>query len=147
MTREECIELVLQGSKAVEEHEEATNIYVDIAEHLLGSGHASSITEIDIILRGMTTEGAENILAMIDGEELVEGHKDIAAGEPDAEGYMALRQLATAENAIARIRAYIDNQGTMQLPAWVQAKLTSASDGMDTVADYLVTDTDAMDAE
>lgn len=147
MTREECIELALQGSKAVEENEEATNIYVDIAEHLLGSGHASTITEIDIILKGMSVESAENMLSILDGEDLFEGHKEVAGGEPDAEGYMALRQLATAENAIARIRAYIDNQGTMQLPAWVQAKLTTASDGMDTVADYLVTDTDAMDTE
>ena len=147
MTREECIELALQGSKAVEENEDATNMYVDIAEHLIVQGHASTITEVDTILRGMTTEGAENILSMWEGEELEEGHKEVAGGEPDAEGYMALRQLATAENAIARIRAYIDNQGTMQLPAWVQAKLTSASDGMDTVADYLVTDTDAVDTE
>lgn len=145
MTREECIELALQGSKAVEENEDATNIYVDIAEHLIVQGHASTITEVDTILRGMTTEGAESILSMWEGEELAEGHKDVASGDKiDAEGYMALRQLATAENAIARIRAYIDNQGQMQLPAWVQAKLTSASDGMDTVADYLVSDTDPM---
>ena len=65
-------------------------MYVDIAEHLIVQGHASTITEVDTILRGMTTEGAENILSMWEGEELEEGHKEVAGGKPDAVGYMLL---------------------------------------------------------
>ena len=144
MDREEIIALALQGSKAAEENEEATNVYVDIAEHLLTGGHASSITEIDLILKGMTIESAEGILGSVDGaESLQEGHKEIASGEVmDPEGYMALRQMATAKQAINRIEAYIGNQRNLQLPAWVQSKLAVAAADLDSIGDYFISDTE-----
>lgn len=141
MERRECIELALSGSKLVEQNEEATNLYVDIAEHLLASGHASTITEIDVILGGMTVESAEAILDSVDGVVIEEGHKEIASGlEADPEGYMTLRQIATAENACLRIKTYIGNDKMLQLPAWVQAKMAVAAADLDTIADYLLGD-------
>ena len=55
---------------------------------------------------------------------------------------MVLRQLATAENAIERIRMYVDGDKTLQLPAWVQSKLTMGAEAMDMIADYLLADTE-----
>ena len=144
MDRNDLIELALQGSKAVEENQEATNFYVDIAEHLLGAGHANSITEIDTILRGMSIDAAEAILLVVEhGESLDEGNKEeIAKGtKADPEGYMVLRQLATAEDACKRIKTYIGGDGELQMPAWVQAKLTTSAADLDSVADYLLSDT------
>lgn len=147
MNREECIELVLRGSAATEGSEEAVNMYVDIAEHLLAAGHATSINEIDIILRGMGTEGAERILEAVEGTEyLEEGHKEVASGlEADPEGYMILRQIATAENACLRISTYIGGDKMLQLPAWVQAKMAVAAADLDSIADYLLADTPSVE--
>lgn len=144
MERVEIIELALQGSKAAEVSEEVTNVYVDLAEHLLSAGHASSITEIDLILKGMTVESAEGILdATSESEDLTEGHKEIAAGEEmDPEGYMVLRQMNTAKQAIMRIEAYIGGQKDLQLPAWVQAKLAVAAADLDSIGDYFISDTE-----
>lgn len=144
MERRECIELALQGSKYVEESEEATNIYVDIAEHLLAAGHASTIAEVDMILSGMDADSAEDILiARESPERLSEGHKEIAKGEEvDPEGYMVLRQMATAKQAIMRIEAYIGGQKDMQLPSWVQAKLATAAADLDSIGDYFLSDTE-----
>ena len=134
--------MALLGSKGADGNEEASNIYVDIAEHLLGAGHASTITEIDLILRGMTVESAERLLATLDGEELAEGKDEIAAGtQEDAEGYMTLRQIATAEDACKRIKTYIGGDKMLQLPGWVQAKMATAAADLDSIADYLVSDT------
>lgn len=146
MDRLEIISLALEGSKASEAHEEATNVYVDLAEHLLSSGHASTIGEIDLILRGMSVESAEAILESVaDGESLQEGHKEIADGtKEDPEGYIALRQMATAREAINRIEAYIGNQPNLQLPAWVQAKLAVAATDLDSIGDYFISDTEGM---
>ena len=143
MTREELIELALTGSKNVEQNEEATNIYVDIAEHLLSQGHASTITEIDMILEGMNVDSAEAILSSSgSSESLSEGHAEIAGGlESDPEGYMVLRQIATAENACLRIKTYIGGDKMLQLPAWVQAKMSIAAADLDSIADYLLSDT------
>jgi len=141
MERRECIELALMGSKIAEDNEEATNIYVDLAEHLLAAGHAASISEIDTILRGMSPESAERILEST--EYISEGHKEVSSGEVmDPEGYMALRQMATVRQAINRIEAYIGNQKDMQLPAWVQAKMAVAAADLDTIGDYFVSDTE-----
>lgn len=146
MNRVELISLALQGSKAAEVNEEATNLYVDLAEHLLATGHASTITEIDIILKGMDVDSAEKILSNEAVESLEEGHKEIASGEQaDPEGYMALRQMATAKEAINRIEAYINNQPNLQLPAWVQAKMAVASADLDSIGDYFISDTESME--
>ena len=143
MERAEIIAQALLGSKAAEVTEEVTNVYVDIAEHLLSSGHASNIQEIDLILGGMTTESAEAILDTVGGSRtLTEAAKAIAQGlEADPEGYMVLRQIATAENACLRIKTYIGNDKMLQLPAWVQAKMAVAAADLDTIADYLLGDT------
>ena len=144
MNREELIELALSGSAAAESSEEAVNIYVDLAEHLLGAGHASSINEIDLILRGMTVESAECILDSSCTETISEAAKAIAQGlDADPEGYMVLRHIATAENACLRIKTYIGGDKMLQLPAWVQAKMSIAAADLDTIADYLLSDTDA----
>jgi len=145
MNREECIELALSGSVAAEGSEDATNMYVDIAEHLLGAGHASSINEVDLILKGMSVEGAERILETTQGGgTITEAAKAIAQGlEADPEGYMILRQIATAENACLRISTYIGGDKMLQLPAWVQAKMAIAAADLDTIADYLLSDTEA----
>ena len=145
MSREELIELALQGSVVSEQNEESADIYIDIAEHLLAAGHASSISEIDLILKGMTVESAAGILDAVESTQpLSEGHKNIAAGlEADPEGYMVLRQIATAENACLRIKTYIGGDKMLQLPAWVQAKMSIAAADLDTIADYLLSDTDS----
>lgn len=145
MSREELIELALQGSVIAEQTEESADVYVDIAEHLLAAGHASTISEIDLILKGMTVESATRILDTVEGARtLSEAHKAIAQGlEADPEGYMVLRQIATAENACLRIKTYIDGDKMLQLPAWVQAKMSIAAADLDTIADYLLSDTEA----
>jgi len=143
MDRQDVIEMALAGSKASEQVEEAAQVYVDIAEHLLASGHASTISEVDMILKGMTVESAEAILSSVDSEVLSEGHKEIASGEMmDPEGYMVLRQMNTAKQAIMRIEAYIGGQKDLQLPAWVQAKLAVAAADLDSIGDYFISDTE-----
>ncbi len=145
MSREELIELALKGSAIAEQIEESADIYIDIAEHLLASGHASTIGEVDVILKGMTVESASGILDAVEGSRtLSEAAKAIAQGlEADPEGYMVLRQIATAENACLRIKTYIDGDKMLQLPAWVQAKMSIAAADLDTIADYLLSDTEA----
>lgn len=138
----EIIEIALAGSIASESIEEAANVYVDLAEHLLAAGHASTIAEIDLILKGMSIEAAESILDLT-GEVISEGHKEIASGqEMDPEGYMVLRQMNTAKQAIMRIEAYIGGQKDLQLPAWVQAKLAVAAADLDSIGDYFISDTE-----
>jgi hypothetical protein len=51
---------------------------------------------------------------------------------------MLLRQLATVEESLNRIRTYVGGDGMIQLPAWVQAKMAVAATDIDTVADYLL---------
>ena len=142
MTREGLIALAIQRSKAEDDNEQATDVYVDIAEHLLAAGHASTIGEVDLIMRGMSVGSAAAILEA-EGT-LEEGHKEIASGEEvDPEGYMVLRQMATAKEAIMRIEPYIGGDKMLQIPAWVQAKLATAAADLDSIGDYFLSDTPA----
>ena len=68
---------------------------------------------------------------------MLENHIAVAMGkELDDEGGMIMSQLDTIEDAVNRLRSAVGNSN-MQLPAWVQSKVTLATDYIDTVADYM----------
>jgi len=67
-----------------------------------------------------------------------ENHIAIAMGNMmDDEGSMVLDQLDQLERACAMIRTYVGKDTTKQLPAWVQSKITLATDYIDTAGNYL----------
>ena len=71
-------------------------------------------------------------------EELDESHVAIAMGkELDDEGSMAMNQLDSITRSCEMLRKEIKDP-EMQLPGWVQSKLTLAADYMETVAGYFV---------
>jgi hypothetical protein len=70
--------------------------------------------------------------------DLDENHIAIAMGQMmDDEGSMVLNQLDQMERAVKMVRVYIGGDYEKQLPAWVQSKLTLATDYIDTVGNYL----------
>ena len=70
--------------------------------------------------------------------ELDENHVAIAMGQMmDDEGSMVLNQLDQMDRAVKMVRDFIGTDYEKQLPAWVQSKLTLASDYIDTVGNYL----------
>ena len=67
-----------------------------------------------------------------------ENHIAIAMGNMmDDEGSMVLDQLDQLERACNMIRTHIGKDTTKQLPAWVQSKITLATDYVDTAGNYL----------
>jgi len=70
-------------------------------------------------------------------EKIQEDHIAIAMGKMlDNEGSMIMSQLDQIEMAVARLRKII-NDPQMQVPAWVQSKITIATDYIDTASDYM----------
>jgi hypothetical protein len=89
---------------------------------------------IQIRNKGVLTMKDYNTIAHIK-----ENHIAIAMGKMlDDEGGMVLTQLEQLERAIAMIRSYVGKDYEKQLPAWVQAKITIATDYADTVGTYLL---------
>jgi len=69
--------------------------------------------------------------------QICENHIAVAMGkEIDDEGGMIMSQLDTIENAVNRLRLVVKDP-KMQLPGWVQSKVTLACDYIDTAADYM----------
>lgn len=68
---------------------------------------------------------------------VVENHIDVAMGkEIDDEGGMIMSQLDTIQDAVNRLKQKVTDP-KMQLPGWVQSKITLACDYIDTAADYM----------
>jgi len=77
-----------------------------------------------------------------------ENHIAIAMGKMlDDEGGMVLSQLEQIERAVRMVRSYIGKDYEKQLPAWVQAKITIASDYIDTVGTYLISKNEKVNEE
>lgn len=69
-----------------------------------------------------------------------EDHKEIESGKrKDEEGHMAHIELDSIEKSVNRLRKVI-KKSDQQLPAWVQSKITRATDFIDTAAEYLSSD-------
>lgn len=70
-------------------------------------------------------------------DKIDENHIDIAMGKAmDDEGNMILNQLDHMERSIATLRTVVKDP-EMQIPAWVQSKVTLASDYMESVSGYM----------
>lgn len=70
-------------------------------------------------------------------ESLSENHIDVAMGrELDDEGAMIMNQIEEIKHCCDRLKASIQSP-TMQVPGWVQSKVTLAADYMDSVASYM----------
>jgi hypothetical protein len=90
---------------------------------------------ISIRTKGVLTMDDYNTIA-----DIKENHIAIAMGKMlDDEGSMVLDQMDQLERAITMIRNHIGKDYEKQLPAWVQSKITLATDYVDTVGNYLST--------
>ena len=88
---------------------------------------------IQIRNKGVLTMKDYNTIAHIK-----ENHIAIAMGRMlDDEGSMILDQLDQLQRACNMIRTYVGKDTTKQLPAWVQSKITLATDYVDTAGNYL----------
>lgn len=68
---------------------------------------------------------------------ITENHITVAMGkEIDDEGGMVMSQLDTIQDAVNRLKSKVTDP-KMQLPGWVQSKITLACDYIDTAADYM----------
>ena len=77
--------------------------------------------------------------------KIYENHKEIENGKKkDSEGYMERNELGTITKAVDSLKKNI-KKGNQQLPAWVQSKITKATDYIDTAADYLGSEEDSVD--
>ena len=77
-----------------------------------------------------------------------ENHIAIAMGNMlDDESGMVLNQIEELERGCDMIRSYIGKDYEKQLPAWVQAKITLATDYMSTVGNYLVSKNEKVNEE
>jgi hypothetical protein len=71
-------------------------------------------------------------------KQVKENHIAIAMGNMlDDEGSMILNQIEELERGINMLRDYIGKDYEKQLPAWVQSKVTLATDYISTVGNYL----------
>jgi hypothetical protein len=74
---------------------------------------------------------------IMSSNKIKENHIAVAMGrELDDEGSMVMSQLDQIEMATTKLRSIVKDP-QMQLPAWVQSKITMATDYIDTAADYM----------
>jgi hypothetical protein len=85
-------------------------------------------------------EKKEKIVDVMRGKNKIEINPNIKE-ERDEEGGMSRNELATVERAAKSLRKKIKSPN-QQLPAWVQSKITKAADHLDTVADYMMGETE-----
>ena len=103
---------------------------------------------------GMSQEGKECKFCQGTGslydmpvKKVEENHIAVAMGkEIDDEGGMIMSQLDTVAHAVERLREVVKDP-KMQLPGWVQSKITLAADYIDTAADYMNSKTEEVDLE
>jgi len=86
-------------------------------------------------------------IAISKKKKMKEDHIPIAMGKMlDSEGGMIMNQLETIERSVELLRAQIKSDD-MQIPAWVQAKVTLATENILTCANYMAGKDEAANEE
>jgi hypothetical protein len=116
--------------KMADEHEEKAEASLMMGDR---DGHALHMAKNN----HFKTQG-ENLKGMKEEvEQVEENHVAIAMGkELDDEGSMVMNQLDQIQRSISTMRDIVKDP-KMQLPGWVQSKVTLAADYMETVAGYM----------
>ena len=83
----------------------------------------------------------KKIIDVMRGKNKIEMNPTIAEIYKDEEGGMIHNELNTMERAIKAIRKKV-KKNDQQFPAWVQSKISKAADYIDTVADYMMGETE-----
>ena len=100
--------------------------------------------------RGSTPRPLRQEIARSSGRSkkpMKEDHVAIAMGKMlDSEGSMIMSQLDQIEMAVAKLRKLVKDP-QMQVPAWVQSKITMATDYIDTAADYMSSKDESFEME
>ena len=100
---------------------------------------------INIRNKGMLTMKDYNYIAKIHEEVFSENHIAVAMGkEMDDEGSMIMNQLDQMDRSINMMRGVVKDPN-MQIPAWVQSKVTLAADYIETVASYMSSKTEEVE--
>lgn len=112
----------MHGKKDCSVKEESVTI-----EDMFGNKFVEFIDLIkpeDVVGNQMKSLNTENHIAVAMGKEI------------DDEGGMIMSQLNQIEMAVERLRKVVKDP-KMQLPGWVQSKITMATDYIDTASDYM----------
>ena len=118
-------------------------------DHLARREEHSWQDKIDNARVGDTVGRTKIIRDTLFGEqvEVKEDHVAIAMGKQlDDEGSMILNQLDQITRCVEMLRPVI-KKPDMQVPAWVQSKVTLATDYIDTVANYMTSDNEKVSEE
>jgi hypothetical protein len=100
------------------------------------------LCELGDIRRKMKKDKDDKIVNVMTGTNKITLFPTIIE-EVDNEGGMARNELSTMERAVKSLRKKIKSNN-QQLPAWVQSKITKAADHIDTVADYMMGETETV---
>ena len=99
------------------------------------------LCELGDIRRKKKKDKDDKIVNVMTGTNEITLFPTITNEEVDNEGGMSRNELSTIERAIKSLRKKIKSN-EQQLPAWVQSKISKASDYIDSVADYMMGETE-----
>ena len=85
----------------------------------------------------ITKKQLKNMVIEAFAQEMADLQLQTITGRPDHEVEMAYRQLKKAARYSQSLRDRMENMGEANLPAWVQAKVTKASDYLSSVHHYM----------
>jgi hypothetical protein len=128
VSKEFIISQIKKGYKLEKEHTKNIDMAIDIA--------IQHINEFPLYYDELI-KMEKKINSKYKNKSVKEDHIPIAMGKMlDSEGAMIKNQLETIERSVKLLRAQIKSDD-MQIPAWVQAKVTLATEGILTCANYM----------
>jgi hypothetical protein len=132
--------------RQIDHHEEMANKHKDKAEYYLMCGDKDGYSLHMAKHNHFKTQG-DHLRSIKKETKIDESHVAIAMGkELDDEGSMAMNQLDQITRSCEMLHKEIKDP-KMQLPAWVQSKLTLAADYMETIAGYMASKNEKVNEE
>jgi len=150
LTRRQLRQLILEQADVVivdpktEDEAEANNRDQDkLKKQIADDNPDASPEDVDSAYEKIKSEQNESITLM---KKPMHNHDSVSIvdfmGRPDHEGKMAYKQLKRTSSMSQSLCHRLEDKENIQLPAWVQSKITKAADYIQTVYNYLDEDLD-----
>ncbi len=150
LTRRQLRQLILEQADVVvvdqETEEKAEKINNDknqLKKQIADDNPDASPEDVDSAYEKIKSEQNEAITLM---KKPMHSHDSVSIvdfmGKPDHEGKMAYKQLKRTSSMAQSLCHRLEDKENIQLPAWVQSKITKAADYIQSVYNYLDEDLD-----
>ena len=144
LSRRQLRQLILEAAEVTISDDDYETAKKAVTDSIQSDDNVTDTQELQAFKDRLDSESQNEAITLM--KKPMHGHDNISIvdfmGKPDHEGKMAYKQLNRTSSMAQSLCHRLEDKENIQLPSWVQSKITKAADYIQSVYNYLDEDLD-----